>query len=82
MAASSSRIPSMRQLSAISLTETPRQRPGTFIDHPIVWRTYGLAIGIFVFSFTAMLAIGNILKYRSSCPFASGGVRWHRRESP
>ena len=36
-------------------------RPGLnlFRDHPIVWRTYGLAIGIFVFSLTAMLAIGS-----------------------
>jgi len=34
-------------------------RLNLFRDHPIVWRTYGLAIGIFVFSFTAMLAIGN-----------------------
>jgi hypothetical protein len=34
-------------------------RLNLFRDHPIVWRTYGLAIGIFVFSLTAMLAIGN-----------------------
>jgi uncharacterized membrane protein len=30
-----------------------------FRDDPIVWRTFGLAIGVFVFSVTAALAIGN-----------------------
>jgi len=34
-------------------------RLNLFRDHPIGWRTYGLAIGIFMFSLTAMLAIGN-----------------------
>ena len=30
-----------------------------FRDDPIVWRTFGLAIGVFVFSVTAALVIGN-----------------------
>jgi uncharacterized membrane protein len=34
-------------------------RLNLFRDDPIVWRTFGLAIGIFVFSVTAALAIGN-----------------------
>jgi uncharacterized membrane protein len=34
-------------------------RLNLFRDDPIVWRTFGLAIGIFVFSVTAALTIGN-----------------------
>jgi uncharacterized membrane protein len=34
-------------------------RLNLFRDDPIVWRTFGLAVGIFVFSVTAALAIGN-----------------------
>jgi len=34
-------------------------RLNLFRDDPIVWRTFGLAIGVFVFSVTAALAIGN-----------------------
>jgi uncharacterized membrane protein len=30
-----------------------------FRDDPIVWRTFGLAVGVFVFSVTAALVIGN-----------------------
>jgi uncharacterized membrane protein len=34
-------------------------RLNLFRDDPIVWRTFGLAIGVFVFSVTAALAVGN-----------------------
>ena len=34
-------------------------RLNLFRDDPFVWRTFGLAIGVFVFSVTAALAIGN-----------------------
>jgi uncharacterized membrane protein len=34
-------------------------RLNIFRDDPIVWRTFGLAIGVFVFSVTAALVIGN-----------------------
>ena len=34
-------------------------RLNLFRDDPIVWRTFGLAIGVFVFSVTAALTIGN-----------------------
>ena len=34
-------------------------RLNLFRDDPIVWRTFGLAVGIFVFSVTAALVIGN-----------------------
>jgi uncharacterized membrane protein len=34
-------------------------RLNLFRDDPIVWRTFGLAAGVFVFSVTAALAIGN-----------------------
>ena len=34
-------------------------RLNLFRDDPIVWRTFGLAIGVFVFSVTAALVIGN-----------------------
>jgi uncharacterized membrane protein len=34
-------------------------RLNLFRDDPIVWRTYGFAIGVFVFSVTAALAIGD-----------------------
>ena len=30
-----------------------------FRDDPVVWRTFGFAVGVFVFSVTAALAIGN-----------------------
>jgi uncharacterized membrane protein len=34
-------------------------RLNLFRDDPIVWRTFGLAIGVFVFSVTAALVIGD-----------------------
>ena len=34
-------------------------RLNLFRDDPIVWRTFGLAIGVFVFSVTSALVIGN-----------------------
>src|SRR5580693_9345231 len=34
-------------------------RLNLFPDDPIVWRTFGLAVGVFVFSVTAALVIGN-----------------------
>ena len=34
-------------------------RLNLFRDDPIVWRTFGLAFGVFVFSVTAALVIGN-----------------------
>ena len=34
-------------------------RLNLFRDDPIVWRTFGLALGVFVFSVTAALAIAN-----------------------
>jgi uncharacterized membrane protein len=34
-------------------------RLNLFRDDPIVWRTFGVALGVFVFSVTAALAIGN-----------------------
>jgi|SRR5450631_3185275 uncharacterized membrane protein len=43
-------------------TEPPTSlspRLNLFRDDPIVWRSFGLAIGVWVFSVTAALAIGN-----------------------
>ena len=34
-------------------------RLNLFRDDPLVWRTFGLAVGVFVFSVTAALVIGN-----------------------
>src|SRR5580693_9712984 len=34
-------------------------RLNLFRDDPIVWRTFGLAVGVFVFSVTAALVIGS-----------------------
>ena len=34
-------------------------RLNLFRDDPVVWRTFGLAVGVFVFSVTAALVIGN-----------------------
>jgi len=34
-------------------------RLNLFRDDPIVWRTFGIAVGVFVFSLTAALGIGN-----------------------
>ncbi len=42
-------------------------RLNLFRDDPIVWRTFGLAIGVWVFSVTAALAIGNDPKVSVSC---------------
>jgi uncharacterized membrane protein len=47
-------------------------RLNLFRDDPIVWRTYGLAIGIFVFSLTAMLAIGNHPEVSVILPITAG----------
>jgi uncharacterized membrane protein len=45
-------------------------RLNLFRDDPIVWRTFGLAIGIFVFSVTAALVIGNDPKVSVIVPVA------------
>jgi len=45
-------------------------RLNLFRDDPIVWRTFGLAIGVFVFSVTAALAIGNDPKVPVIVPVA------------
>ena len=45
-------------------------RLNLFRDDPIVWRTFGLAIGIFVFSVTAALVIGNDSKVSVIVPVA------------
>ena len=45
-------------------------RLNLFRDDPIVWRTFGLAIGVFVFSVTAALAIGNDQKVSVVVPAA------------
>jgi uncharacterized membrane protein len=45
-------------------------RLNLFRDDPIVWRTFGLAIGVFVFSVTAALAIGNDPKVSVVVPAA------------
>ena len=47
-------------------------RLNLFRDDPIVWRTFGLAIGIFVFSVTAALAIGNDPQVSVIVPAAEG----------
>jgi uncharacterized membrane protein len=41
-----------------------------FRDDPIVWRTFGLAVGVFVFSVTAALVIGNDSKVTVIVPAA------------
>ena len=45
-------------------------RLNLFRDDPMVWRTFGLAIGVFVFSVTAALAIGNDQKVSVVVPTA------------
>ena len=45
-------------------------RLNLFRDDPIVWRTFGLAVGVFVFSVTAALAIGNDPKVSVIVPTA------------
>ena len=45
-------------------------RLNLFRDDPIVWRTFGLAIGVFVFSVTAALVIGNDPKVSVIVPAA------------
>ena len=45
-------------------------RLNLFRDDPIVWRTFGLGIGVFVFSVTAALAIGNDPKVSVVVPAA------------
>ena len=45
-------------------------RLNLFRDDPIVWRTFGLAIGVFVFSVTAALVIGNDPKVSVIVPVA------------
>src|SRR5664280_1696709 len=45
-------------------------RLNLFRDDPIVWRTFGLAIGVWVFSVTAALAIGNDPKVSVIVPAA------------
>jgi uncharacterized membrane protein len=45
-------------------------RLNLFRDDPIVWRTFGLAIGVFVFSVTAALVIGDQTKVSVVVPAA------------
>ena len=45
-------------------------RLNLFRDDPIVWRTFGLALGVFVFSVTAALVIGNDPKVSVIVPVA------------
>jgi uncharacterized membrane protein len=45
-------------------------RLNLFRDDPIVWRTFGLAVGVFVFSVTAALVIGNDPKVSVIVPAA------------
>jgi uncharacterized membrane protein len=45
-------------------------RLNLFRDDPIIWRTFGLAIGVWVFSVTAALAIGNDTKVSVIVPVA------------
>jgi uncharacterized membrane protein len=45
-------------------------RLNLFRDDPIVWRTFGLAVGVFVYSVTAALAIGNDPKVSVIVPAA------------
>ena len=47
-------------------------RLNLFRDDPIVWRTFGLAIGVFVFSVTAALAVGNDPRVSVIVPVAEG----------
>ena len=46
-------------------------RLNLFRDDPIVWRTFGLVIGVWVFSVTAALAIGNDPKVSVIVPAAA-----------
>jgi len=39
-------------------------RLNLFRDHPIVWRTFGFAIGVFLFSVTTARVIGDQTKRR------------------
>jgi uncharacterized membrane protein len=45
-------------------------RLNLFRDDPIVWRTFGLAIGVFVFSITTALVIGDQPKVSVIVPAA------------
>jgi uncharacterized membrane protein len=45
-------------------------RLNLFRDDPIVWRTFGLAVGVLVFSVTAALVIGNDLEVPVIVPAA------------
>ena len=47
-------------------------RLNLFRDDPIVWRTFGFAIGVFVFSVTAALAVGNDQRVSVIVPVAEG----------
>ncbi len=47
-------------------------RLNLFRDDPIVWRTFGLAIGVFVFSVTAALTVGNDPRVSVIVPVAEG----------
>ena len=47
-------------------------RLNLFRDDPIVWRTFGFAIGVFVFSVTAALAVGNDPRVSVIVPLAEG----------
>ena len=45
-------------------------RLSLFRDDPVVWRTFGLAVGVFVFSITAALVIGDKPKVSVIVPIA------------
>src|SRR6202046_5120875 len=49
-------------------------RLNLFRDDPIVWRTFGFAVGVFVYSVTATLAIGDRQKVSVIVPAAEGGA--------
>ena len=48
-------------------------RLNLFRDDPIVWRTFGFAVGVFVYSVTATLAIGDRQKVSVIVPGGGGG---------
>ena len=57
-------------------------RLNLFRDDPIVWRTFGLAVGVFVFSVTTALVIGGQEKVSviGACRSGGGGARRHRHD--
>ena len=53
-------------------------RLNLFRDDPIVWRTFAFAVGVFVFSVTTALVIGDQQKVSVIVPAARGGGAAHR----